>query len=346
MYEVSAYGVSGPTDRFQKMTIPRRDPRPNDVKIAIAYVGICHSDLHTARNEWGGTRYPIVPGHEIAGVVEAVGSQVTRFSVGDRVGVGCMVWSCGVCPPCIEGEEQYCLAGFIGTYNGIDEDGDTTQGGYSTGIVVDERFVVAIPPALSLEQAAPLLCAGITTYSPLRHWGIGPGSHVAVVGLGGLGHLAVRLAGALGAEVSVLSQTHAKQDDARALGAEAFYATRDEGTLDRLRGQFDLVVNTVSAPLPLDRYLATLRLNGTFVNVGAPPEPLRMSAFSLVAGRRSLSGSLIGGMRETQEMLEFCAGHGIGATIEMVGGDEIDDAYERMLRGEVRFRFVIDVATI
>ncbi len=345
MRTVTAFSTTAPKAPFQKTTIERRDLGPNDIMIKIAFAGICHSDLHTAWGEWGDVLFPLTPGHEIAGTVEQVGGSVTRHRVGDRVGVGCMVDSCRACENCLAGHEQYCLNGFVGTYNAIGRDGRPTEGGYSTHIVVDEEFVLAIPEGIALDVAAPLMCAGITLYSPLRHWEAGPGKQVAIVGLGGLGHMGVKIAHAMGAEVTVLSQTTAKRDDAIAIGADHFFATGDAGTFDLLGRHFDLIINTVSASMDINAYLALLRLDGTLVNVGAPPQPLSVQAFSLVDGRRSIAGSLIGGIRETQEMLDFCAGHGLGAEIEVIRGDEIDAAYERMLRSDVRYRFVIDTAS-
>ncbi|MEO8967096.1 MAG: NAD(P)-dependent alcohol dehydrogenase [Solirubrobacteraceae bacterium] len=345
MREVTAYATPGPKAPFEKTTIERRDLGPKDVMIKIAYAGICHSDIHTAHNDWGKARFPLVPGHEIAGIVEAVGSEAGKYSQGDRVGVGCMVDSCRECENCQAGEEQYCIPGMVGTYNAIGKDGEPTRGGYSTHIVVDEDFVVGIPEGIGLDVAAPLLCAGITLYSPLNHWHAGPGKQVAIVGMGGLGHMGVKIAHAMGAEVTVLSQTLNKEQDGRKLGADHFYATGDKETFKKLRGHFDLIVNTVSAKLPIDSYLSLLRVDGTMVNVGAPPEPLPVQVFSLIGGRKSFAGSAIGGIRETQEMLNFCAEHGIGAEIEVISGDEIDQAWERVLNSDVRYRFVIDTAT-
>jgi uncharacterized zinc-type alcohol dehydrogenase-like protein len=345
MRTVTAYATPSPKAPFKKTTIDRRDLGPHDVLIEIAFAGICHSDLHTARGEWGQAIFPLVPGHEIAGIVAEIGSQVTKYAIGDRVGVGCMVDSCRECEHCLAGEEQYCSKGMIGTYNAIGKDGRPTEGGYSTHIVVDQDFVLNIPEGISLDIAAPLLCAGITLYSPLKHWGAGPGKQVAIVGLGGLGHMGVKIAHALGAEVTVLSQTMAKQQDAKDLGADHYYATRDAKTFEELGEHFDLIINTVSAVLPIDSYLSLLRLDGTLVNVGAPPEPLRVQAFSLVMNRRSFAGSLIGGIRQTQEMLDFCAEHGLGADIEVISGDQIDEAYDRVVASDVRYRFVIDTAT-
>jgi uncharacterized zinc-type alcohol dehydrogenase-like protein len=348
MKAVKARAAFGPTEKFQATTIDRRELGPKDVLIEIKYAGICHSDIHTARGEWGDIEYPMVVGHEIAGVVSEVGSDVTTHKVGDRVGVGCLVDSCGTCENCKKGLEQYCLNGSVGTYNGVNKygDGERTQGGYSTHIVVTEHFVLQIPEGIPLENAAPLLCAGITTYSPLRHWGAGPGKKVAIIGLGGLGHMAVKLAHAMGAEVTVLSRSLSKKDDGLKLGADNYYATEDEQTFEKLAGSFDLIINTVSAKIDLDQFLSLLAVDGTMVNVGAPPEPLSLQVFSLIPGRKSFAGSVIGGMPETQEMLNFCAEHGLGAEIEIINADEIDTAYERVLASDVRYRFVIDAATI
>jgi len=345
MRSVTAYATPGPKAPFQKTTIERRDIGPKDVLIKIAYTGICHSDIHTARSEWGKVIYPLVPGHEIAGTVDEVGSAVTKHAVGDRVGVGCMVDSCRECENCLAGQEQYCLNGPILTYNSVGKDGRPTEGGYSTHIVVDEDFVLAIPEGVGLDVAAPLLCAGITLYSPLKHWGASWGTPVAIVGVGGLGHVGVKIAHALGAEVTVLSQTLSKQSDAARLGADHYYATSDNNTFKTLQNSFDLIVSTVSAPLPIDSYLSLLRLDGTLVNVGAPPEPLSLKAFSLMDNRRSFAGSSIGGIAETQEMLDFCAEHGLGAEIEVIKGEEIDHAHDRVVESDVRYRFVIDIAS-
>ncbi|MDQ0765029.1 NAD(P)-dependent alcohol dehydrogenase [Streptomyces canus] len=346
MLTVNAYAAVSATAPLVPTTIQRRDLGPHDVLIEVKYAGICHSDIHHVRSEWGEVPYPLVPGHEIAGIVTEIGPAVTRHAVGDRVGVGCMVGSCGDCTSCLKGEEQYCLRGNILTYGSVDRDGTITQGGYSTHVVVTEDFVVRIPQTLGLDEAAPLLCAGITTYSPLRHWGAGPGRKVAVVGLGGLGHMAVKLAHAMGAEVTVLSQSLKKIDDGLRLGADAYHATSDPDTFEKLAGTFDLIVNTVSAPLDVSAYLSLLAIDGTMVNVGAPAEPLSVNAFSLILGRRSYAGSAIGGIRETQEMLDFCGEHGLGAEIEVIPASKINDAYERVLASDVRYRFVIDTATL
>ena len=346
MITANARATFGPGEPFKAITIDRRDLAPHDVLIEIKYCGICHSDIHTARGEWGSVNYPLVPGHEIAGIVADVGSEVTKFAVGDRVGVGCMVDSCGECDNCREGEEQYCLKGNTLTYADIDKYGQRTQGGYSTHIVVNEDFVLRIPDGIELDVAAPLLCAGITTYSPLRHWGARPGKKVAVVGLGGLGHMAVKLAHAMGAEVTVLSQSLKKKDDGLRLGADHYYATSNPETFEKLAGSFDLIINTVSAKIDLDAYLSLLALDGTLVNVGAPAEPLSLNVFSLLHQRRSFAGSVIGGIRETQEMLDFCAKHHVVPEIEVISADQIDAAYERVLASDVRYRFVIDISTM
>jgi uncharacterized zinc-type alcohol dehydrogenase-like protein len=346
MLTVNAYAATSVSEPITQTTVDRRDVGPHDVLIEIKYCGICHSDIHHARGEWGEAHYPVVPGHEIVGIVAEVGTEVTKHAVGDRVGVGCMVDSCGQCPSCRQGEEQYCLKGNILTYGSIGKDGQLTQGGYSTYIVVTEDFVLKIPKGLDLASAAPLLCAGITTYSPLRHWGAGPGKKVAVVGLGGLGHMAVKLAHAMGAEVTVLSQSLKKQDDGLRLGADDYYATSDPETFERLAGSFDLILNTVSAKIDLDAYISLLAVDGTMVNVGAPAEPMSINVFPLLLGRRAFAGSAIGGIQETQEMLDFCAEHQVGAEIEIISADNINEAYERVLASDVRYRFVIDTSTL
>lgn len=344
--QVKARGVLSKESPFHAIKIERRELQPDDVLIEIHYCGICHSDIHSARGEWGEVRYPFVPGHEITGIVSKVGSQVTKFKPGDRVGVGCMVDSCGECENCKRGDEQYCVKGNIQTYGSVDRYGQYTMGGYSTHIVVKEDFVLRIPDALPLDKAAPLLCAGITTYSPLRHWQAGPGKEVAVVGLGGLGHMAVKLAKAMGAKVTVLSQSLRKKEDGLRLGAKAYYATSDPETFRQLAGRFDLIINTVSAKIPITEYLGLLKTDGALVNVGAPPEPLEVNAFALIAQRRTFAGSCIGGIRETQEMLDFCAESGVTPEIEVISADEIDAAWERVLKSDVRYRFVIDISTM
>lgn len=347
MTTVAAYAAPAAKAPLERTTIERREVREFDVLIDIKFAGICHSDIHQAREGWGEAIFPMVPGHEIAGIVSEVGPGVTKYAVGDRVGVGCMVDSCRECDNCKAGLEQYCTGGgMIGTYNAVGKDGEPTYGGYAEKIVVDENYVVRIPEGLSLDVAAPLLCAGITTYSPLKHWNAGPGKKVAIVGMGGLGHMGVKIAHALGAEVTVLSQSLRKQDDGLKLGADHYYATSDEKTFKELAGTFDLILSTVSAPLSLDAYLSLLKTDGAFVNVGAPEEPVALNLFSVIGGRKTLAGSGIGGIQETQEMLDFCAEHGFGAEIELIRADEINEAYERVLASDVRYRFVIDTATI
>ncbi|HST98370.1 MAG TPA: NAD(P)-dependent alcohol dehydrogenase [Geodermatophilus sp.] len=343
---VNAYAAPAAGRPLAATTIERRDVGATDVLIEITHAGICHSDIHTVNGDWGPQPFPVVPGHEIVGVVAQVGTDVTTHQVGDRVGVGCMVNSCGHCANCRNGDEQYCLNGMVGTYAATDHDGSTTQGGYSTHVVVDAGFVLRVPDGIDSAAAAPLLCAGITTYSPLRHWGAGPGKRVAVVGLGGLGHMGVKLAHAMGAEVTVLSQSLKKQEDGLRLGADAYFATSDPDTFSELAGRFDLIVNTVSAPIDVDAYLSLLAVGGALVNVGAPAEPLSLNVFSLIGGRRSYAGSMIGGIAETQEMLDFCAAHGIGAEVEVIAADQVNEAYERVLASDVRYRFVIDTATL
>ncbi|MFJ9813762.1 NAD(P)-dependent alcohol dehydrogenase [Streptomyces sp. NPDC101151] len=347
MTTVAAYAAPAPKAPLERTTIERRAVGEFDVLIDIKFAGICHSDIHQAQDGWRPGIFPMVPGHEIAGVVSEVGSGVTKFAVGDRVGVGCMVDSCRECDNCKAGLEQYCsTGGTVWTYNAIGKDGEPTYGGYSEKVVVDENFVVRIPEGLSLDVAAPLLCAGITTYSPLKHWSAGPGKKVAVVGLGGLGHMGVKIAHALGAEVTVLSQSLRKKDDGLGLGADHYYATSDPDTFEELAGTFDIILNTVSAPLDFSEYVSLLRTDGTMVNVGLPEEPVQIVLQSLFGNRRSMSSSGIGGIAETQEMLDFCAEHGLGAEIELISAAEINEAYERVLASDVRYRFVIDTATI
>jgi uncharacterized zinc-type alcohol dehydrogenase-like protein len=347
MTTVSAYAATSANEPLTKTTITRRDVGPHDVAFDIHFAGICHSDIHTVKAEWGEPNYPVVPGHEIAGVVTEVGTDVTKFKVGDRVGVGCFVDSCRECDQCRAGEEQYCTnPGMIGTYNSVGRDGEPTQGGYSGAIVVDENYVLRIPDSLPLDAAAPLLCAGITLYSPLRHWNAGPGTSVAVIGLGGLGHVGVKLAHAMGAKVTVLSQSLKKMEDGLRLGADEYYATSDPGTFETLAGSFDLILNTVSANLDLNAYLKLLKLDGTLVELGMPERPMSVAASALVFARRSLAGSLIGGIAETQEMLDFCAEHDVLPEIEVITPDYINEAYQRVLASDVRYRFVIDTATL
>jgi len=350
MIQAKARAVFSADGTFQPTTIERRDVGAADVLIEIKFAGICHSDIHTARGEWGDIEYPMTTGHEIAGIVTEIGADVTKFKVGDRVGVGCMVDSCGTCEYCTRGDEQYCsTGGSVGTYDDTQRfgDGSRTQGGYSSHIVVKEGFVVSIPEGLELDEAAPLLCAGITTYSPLRHWNAGPGKKVAVLGMGGLGHMAVKIAHAMGADVTVLSHSDKKREDSLKFGANTYVNTRDQGAIEGLEHTFDLIINTVSsANIDYSGYLRALKIDGTMVNVGAPGEPISLEIFSLIPGRRSLSGSMIGGIAETQEMLDFCAKHKIGAEIEVVTADNIDEAWERVLNSDVRYRFVIDTSTL
>ncbi|MFC4561342.1 NAD(P)-dependent alcohol dehydrogenase [Nocardiopsis mangrovi] len=347
MRTVNAYAATSATEPLVPITIERREVGPKDVLIEIAYAGICHSDIHTVRGEWGPITYPQVVGHEIVGFVREVGSAVTRHRVGDRVGVGCESGSCGECEQCLKGEEVYCLKGNLQTYNGLDPlDGSITQGGYSQAIVVDEDFVLKVPESLDLARVAPLLCAGVTLYSPLKHWKAGPGTKVAVIGMGGLGHVGVKLAHALGAEVTVLSRTLAKQQDGLDLGADHYYATEDPATFEKLAGAFDLILNTVSAGLDYSAYVDLLAVDGTLVILGAPTEPVQVDAMSLIASRRSIAGSANGGIPVTQEMLDFCAEHHILPETELIEASSINEAYERVLASDVRYRFVIDATTI
>ena len=343
---VRAYRAPAEGLPLEPAEIERRETGPNDVLIQVEFAGICHSDIHTVRGDWGPKAYPLVPGHEIVGLVTAVGTDVTRHTVGDRVGVGCFVNSCQECAACLAGDEQYCRVSPVETYASLDRDGTVTQGGYSTHVVVDEHFVLVLPEGLDPAAATPLLCAGITTYSPLKRWGAGPGKRVAVVGLGGLGHMGVKIAHAMGAEVTVLSQSLKKQEDAHRLGADRFYATNDPATFEQLDESFDLILNTVSAKIDVNAYLRLLQVDGAMVNVGAPAEPLEVNVFNLITGRRTFAGSQIGGIAETQEMLNFCAEHGLGSDIEIVRADQINDAYDRVLASDVRYRFVIDAATL
>jgi alcohol dehydrogenase (NADP+) len=346
MSTVSAYVATSATEPLTKTSITRREPGPHDVVIDIKFAGICHSDIHTVKAEWGQPNFPVVVGHEIAGVVTEVGPEVTKYKVGDHGGVGCMVNSCGKCSSCKAGLEQYCKPGAIFTYNSIDKDGTPTQGGYSQAIVVDENFVLRIPDSLPLDKAAPLLCAGVTLYSPLRHWKAGKDTRLAIIGLGGLGHMGVKLGAALGAEVSVLSQSLKKMEDGLRLGASHYYATSDRDTFRTLRGSFDLMLNTVSANLPLNDFVGLLDVDGTLVELGIPEHPMEVGAFPLALARRSLSGSNIGGIAETQEMLDFCAEHDVTPEIEVIDADYVNEAYERVLASDVRYRFVIDISTL
>lgn len=345
MTAAKGYAAFSATAPLAPFTFERREPGADDVVIAIRHCGICHSDVHNTRNDWGHAQYPMVPGHEITGTVTRVGANVTKFKEGDRVGVGCFVDSCTTCAQRDLDLEQY-MPGLVLTYNSTEADGHTrTQGGYSDHIVVKEGYVLSIPDSLPLDAAAPLLCAGITLYSPLRHWQAGPGTKVAIVGMGGLGHVGVKLAHALGAEVSVISQTLSKQDDAKRLGASHYYASSDPQTFRQLAGHFDLIINTISAPSDWSAYLNLLKVDGAMVLVGAPSEPVPLYAFPLL-GRRKLSGSMIGSIRETQEMLDFCGEHAIVADIEAIAIQDVNDAFERILKSDVRYRFVIDMESL
>ena len=344
---VNAYAAPSAKAPLVPHEITRREPGPDDVRIEILFCGICHSDVHQARDEWGGSTFPMVPGHEIVGRVAQVGSAVTTFKPGDLAGVGCFVDSCLACDACRRNVEQFCRKGCAFTYNGTEMDRKTpTYGGYSTEVVVRERYTLKVPPSLEPSAAAPLLCAGITTYSPLRQWNCRPGNRVGVVGLGGLGHMAVKLAAAMGAEVTILSTSKAKEADARRLGAHAFELTNAPGAFKKLAGRFDLLIDTVSAEHDLSAHLGLLRTEGTMVVVGAPPLPAPLSAMSLIFGNKKLAGSLIGGIAQTQEMLDFCAAKRIVADVEVIPAAKINEAYERMLRSDVRYRFVIDAASL
>lgn len=347
MFEVRAYAAESAKSPLKPFSIRRRDPLPTDIQIEILYCGVCHSDLHTARNEWNGTNYPVVPGHEIIGRVVKTGNKVSKFREGDIAAVGCMVGSCGKCRPCKEGLENYCEVGSVLTYNSEDpRDGGITRGGYSETIVVDEAFTLRVPRNLDLAAAAPLLCAGITTYSPLRHWNAGKGKRVGIVGLGGLGHMGVKLANAFGANVAVFTTSSNKVEDARRLGAHEVIISKNENEMLKNADSFDFILDTVSADHNIDAYLNLLKLDGTLTLVGAPQKPQPVSAFHLMHNRRSFAGSGIGGIRETQEMLDFCGEHGIVSDIEKIGIHQVNDAYERMLKSDVKYRFVIDIASL
>ncbi|WIM67857.1 NAD(P)-dependent alcohol dehydrogenase [Corynebacterium breve] len=347
MTTTRAWGAPAAGAPLEPLTITRRDLRDDDVRIAIEYAGVCHSDIHTVRGEFGPREYPLVPGHEIVGSVTEVGSEVTTWQVGDRVGVGCFINSCGTCDECVEGEESYCSRGPIFTYGGRDRytDDEYSQGGYSQEIVVRDAFVVRIPDALPMDKAAPLLCAGITTYSPLKLWEAGPGKRVAIVGMGGLGHVAVKIAVAMGAEVTVFSHSEKKREDALAFGAQDLYPTR-EGVPRDFANYFDLIINTVSVDLDIDDYMRLLRYKGVFVQLGLPPAPMETQARMYTSKRRVLTGSLVGGIRETQEMLDFCAEHNVTPEIELIDAFRVNESYDRTVNSDVRYRFVIDTATM
>lgn len=347
MIQAKGYAAHTPKEHLKPYSFQRRDPKDYDVAIDILFCGICHSDIHQARDEWGHGIFPMVPGHEIAGVVKSVGSKVTKYKVGDKVGVGCFVDSCRHCSSCEEGLEQYCASGMTGTYNSTDRnDKSPTYGGYSDKIVVDEKYVLRMPDNLPLDAAAPLLCAGITLYSPLNHWKAGPGKKVAIIGLGGLGHMGVKIASAMGAEVTVLSHSLKKQEDGKKMGAKHFYATSQPETFEKLQSHFDLIINTVSAEMDWNLYLNLLNRDGTMVVVGIPDKAIPMGAFSLIRGRRSLAGSLIGGIKETQEMLDFCGKHNIVCDIEKIPIQKVNEAYDRVVKSDVRYRFVIDMESL
>jgi alcohol dehydrogenase (NADP+) len=345
--KVPAFAAPRPGAPLAPWTVDRRDPSPREVAIDILFCGICHSDIHQVRDEWGAGLFPMVPGHEIVGRVAETGREVTRFRTGDVAGVGCMVDSCGVCPPCRRGHEQFCEKGVAFTYNSTEMDRKArTYGGYSTRIVVPETFALKIPSGLDLAAATPLLCAGITTYSPLRRWKVKAGDRVGVVGLGGLGHMAVKLAASMGAEVTMLSTSASKETDARRLGARGFANSREASTFQTLKGSFDFLLDTISAPHDYNAYLGLVRAEGTMVIVGVPPEPVPLQPFSLIGGNRVLAGSIIGGIPETQEMLDYCGKHGIVSEIETIPVQKVNEAYERMLKNDVRYRFVIDAASL
>jgi uncharacterized zinc-type alcohol dehydrogenase-like protein len=346
MLPTRGYAAMTAQAALQPFSFDRRDIGAQDVLITITHCGICHSDIHQARNEWGGSIFPMVPGHEIVGTVAQVGAKVRRFKAGDRAGAGCFVDSCRTCPSCREGLEQYCNAGALWTYSARDKDGRITQGGYSSQIVVDESYVLRIPTSLTPAGAAPLLCAGITTYSPLHHWGVGKYHKLAVVGLGGLGHMAVKIATAMGTEVTVLSTSERKRADAKRLGASDFWLTSQPETFSQLQRHFDFILDTVSAPHDYNAYVNLLKTDGTMILVGAPDRPTPLEPFPLIMHRRRIAGSVIGGIRETQEMLDFCAVHHIESDVEVIPIQQVNKAYERVLKGDVRFRFVIDLASL
>ena len=348
MFDCTGYASYAADKPLSPLNFERRDPGPEDVQIDILYCGVCHSDLHMARNEWSVSTFPVVPGHEIVGRVSKVGANVTKFREGDLAGVGCMVDSCKSCASCHEGLEQYCENGFTGTYNDPDKktQGLRTYGGYSKAVVVDQSFVLRVPTNLELAAVAPLLCAGITTYSPLRHWKVGPGSKVGIVGLGGLGHMGVKLAHALGADVTLFTTSANKVEDGKRLGAHQVVISKDADAMARHTRSFDLIIDTVGSAHDINAYLLLLKREATLVQVGLPEKPLSVAMFSLILGRRNFAGSVIGGIAETQEMLDFCGEHGITSDIEMIRMDQIDEAYERMLKSDVKYRFVIDMATL
>ena len=345
--KVQGYAAQQVKAPLTPYSFERREPRDHDVVIDIQYCGICHTDIHQVRDEWGASIFPMVPGHEIAGVITGIGPKVTRYKMGDRVAVGCFVDSCRKCSPCLKGLEQYCVEGPTLTYNAVERDGkNRTQGGYSNKIIVDENYVLRIPENIPMNRAAPLLCAGITMYSPLIHWKAGPGKKVGIIGLGGLGHMGVKIAHALGAEVTVLSHSFRKQEDGKRMGADNFYATSDQETFKRLKGYFDMLINTLSVEIDWDQYLNLLALDGTMVVVGNSGKKSPIGASTLINGRRSLAGSVIGGIRETQEMLDFCSKHNLSSDIETIPIQKVNEAYERVVKSDVRYRFVIDMKSL
>lgn len=346
MPNTKSYAAAAAKAPLAPYSFDRRQPGDFDVAIDINFCGICHTDVHQARDEWGGGVFPMVPGHEIAGIVSAVGAKVTKFRPGQQVGIGCFVDSCRSCPECQKGLEQYCSRQTVFTYNSRGKDGAATYGGYSDRIVVDENYVLRIPDSLPLNASAPLLCAGITLYSPLKHWKAGPGKRVAIIGLGGLGHMGVKLAHAMGAEVTVLSQSLKKQADGTRLGADHFYATSDPETFAKLKGSFDLIVNTVPAANEWDKFVELLATDGALVMVGVPDDAVSVSGFPLIGKRRTIAGSMIGGIAETQEMLDFCGAHNIVSDVEVISMQQVNEAFERVVKGDVRYRFVIDCGTL
>ena len=346
MIQSKGYAAQHVNSPLTPFSFERRDPGPGDVVVEIAYCGICHSDVHQVRDEWGGSFYPMVPGHEIVGKVTAVGSEVKRFKVGDTAGVGVTVETCMVCENCKASAEPYCQKGMVGTYNAKTYEGEVTYGGYSNNIVAPEHYVYTISPKLELAAVAPLLCAGITTWSPLRHWGVTKGKKVGIVGLGGLGHMGLKFAHSLGAETALFTTSESKAADAKRLGADEVVISKDKDAMGKHAGEFDFILDCVSAPHDLNEYMGLLRLDGTLCQVGLPDQPLPVAAFSLVTNRRSLSGSMIGGMRETQEMLDYCAEKNIVSDIELTSVEKLDEAYERLLKGDVKYRFVIDLGTL
>lgn len=345
---IKAYGTEAAEAPLNQIGINRRKPTPHDVEIDILYCGVCHSDLHTAKNEWHNTVYPCVPGHEIVGRILSVGDHVSKFKVGDLVGVGCIVDSCRECDYCKEGLEQYCEPGMTGTYNAPDQHlpGNPTFGGYSESVVVDENYVLRVPENLDLAATAPLLCAGITTYSPLKHWNVGPGKTVGIVGIGGLGHMGIKLAKAMGAHVIAFTTSESKFAEAHRLGADEVVLSKDPEQMKKYTGKLHFILDAVSAEHDINAFLSLLRVDGSLALVGAPEQPLPIAAFSLIPGRKSFAGSMIGGIAETQEMLDFCGKHNITADIEMINIDDINNSYERLLKGDVKYRFVIDMASL